>query len=76
MLFIITNKSVEWWSGKSPFVGRDKHSPHIVDMVRHTPDHSFFLESEKYKVCTLVQPGSYEQAQCNNQWLSVWGDKR
>jgi len=54
VLVIMTNKSIEWWSGKSPFVGRDKHSPHIVDMVRHTPDHSFFLESEEYKLLIKV----------------------
>ena len=30
---------------------------------------------ENYRVCTLVQPGTAEQSQCNSQWLRVWGDK-
>lgn len=33
VLLIISSRSVEWWSGKSPFVGRDKYGPQIVDMV-------------------------------------------
>lgn len=28
-----------------------------------------------YKVCTLVQPNTPHQVQCNNQWLDVWSRK-
>ena len=30
---------------------------------------------QRYRVATVVQPGSAEQEQCNQQWLSLWGAK-
>ena len=30
---------------------------------------------ERYRVATLVAPGTPEQAECNRQWLEAWGER-